>query len=118
MAGTLLGRECRQPVYQNRLRRARSIEELPRSSRLRVSGCAAPPTNPQAGNRQRFENWKRVRAPLRPYCLRSFMRPSREKEPEARRFLAMPQPGASPPPVAAAITVLMALATPWQTAPG
>src|SRR5882724_3347632 len=50
MAGTLLGREFRQPVYQNRSRRSRSIEELPRSSRLRVSGSAAPPANPQAGD--------------------------------------------------------------------
>ena len=38
---------------------------------------------------QRFENWKLLRAPLRPYFLRSFMRPSRVRKPESRRRLAM-----------------------------
>src|SRR6476620_3607345 len=57
MAGTLLGREFRQPVYQNRSRRQRSIEELPSCPACGLAGGAPPPTaNPQAG---------RTRLPLR-----------------------------------------------------
>src|SRR5262249_23309702 len=70
---------------------------------LRPAACGVALAHPSmreryaasGGGCQRLENWKLLRAPLRPYFLRSFMRPSRVRYPESRSFLAMPPSCAS-----------------------
>src|SRR6266481_3075213 len=69
---------------------------------------------------QRFENWNALRAPLRPYFLRSFMRPSRVRKPESRSFLAMALMASLPstsPPDGRPNMAFKARAIPWLAAP-
>src|SRR5439155_9824501 len=104
---------CQGPVIGKRLEGlGRLVKRPPNPSSLFCQRTT--------GTGYRFENWNALRAPLRPYFLRSFMRPSRVKYPESRSFLAMALTVSLPsslPPLGRPNIDFKARAIPWHAAP-